>query len=178
MKRNINLVLAVTSFMTLSIVTWANQEHSINMVNDHATYYRDSIPSENITPVAETGLPQKLLVNFKRNFPGATNAQWTKTSTTFFVNFSMHGNTAMATFNTKGRFNYALIYGSAMDLPVAVQQMIHNKYASFTILSVKEIRTRNIINYKVVITDQKQYIDLHVTQDGQIQQAKQMTMPS
>jgi hypothetical protein len=178
MKRNINLILAVTSFMALTTVTWANPDHSMNTVQDHAYYYSDSIPSEDMTPIAATRLPQKLLANFKRNFPAATNSQWTSTNTTFFVNFTTNGNTAMATFNAKGKFNYALIYGSATDLPLSIPQMIHNNSASFTILSEKEIRTRRIINYKVVLTDQKQYIDLHVTQDGQIQQAKQMTISS
>jgi hypothetical protein len=178
MKRKINLVLAITSIMTVNMVTAAKPDHSINTVNNHATYYSDSLPSETITTIAATGLPQKLLANFKRNFPAATNSQWTRTSTTFFVNFSVNGNTAMAMFNTKGKLNYALINESATDLPLSIQQMIQKNYASYTILSVKKVRIPGIVNYKVLLTDHKQYIDLHVTQDGQIQQAKQMTMPS
>jgi hypothetical protein len=176
MTTKINLVLVVSLVITIHIATSAKPDHSMTTANKPTL--SDSTPSINTTTIAETVLPQKLLANFNRTFPAATNSKWTKTSATFFVNFTMNGNTAMATFNTKGKFNYALIYESAADLPLSIQQMIHKNYGSYTILSVTEIRTPGIINYKVILTDNKKYMDLKITQDGQVHEAKQVTMPS
>jgi hypothetical protein len=178
MTTKINLVLVVSSIITIHIATSAKTDNSMTTANKLMLHNSDSTPSSNTITVAEAALPQKLLANFNRNFPAATNSKWTKTSTTFFVNFIMNGNTATAAFNTKGKFNYALIYESATDLPLVILQMIHKNYGSYTIFSVTEIRTRGIINYKVVLTDNKKYMDLKITQDGQVQEAKQVIMPS
>jgi hypothetical protein len=177
MTTKINLVLVVTLLMAFNRATLANAGSSMT-INNLTSLNSDSTPVENITYITEGGLPKKLLTNFNRIFPAATNSKWTKTGVTFFVNFNTNGNTAMATFNTKGKLNYGLIYKNAADLPPAIQQMINKDYASYTIISVTEIRTPGIVNYKVVLSDQRQYIDLRLTQDGQIQQSKQVKMPS
>jgi hypothetical protein len=176
MTTKINLVLVVSLVIIIHIATSAKPDHSMTTANKPTP--GDSTPSINTTTLAEAVLPQKLLTNFNRKFPEATNSKWTKTNTTFFVNFTMNGNTAMATFNTKGKFNYALIYESATDLPLIILQMIQKNYGSYTILSVTEIRTPGIINYKVILTDNKKYMDLKITQDGQVHEAKQVLMPS
>jgi hypothetical protein len=179
MTTKINLVLAITFITTINTVTWAKPANAImTTVNNPTTLISDSTPVQNTNAITPAVLPKKLLTNFNRSFPEATNSKWTKTGTTFFVNFNMNGNTAMATFNTKGKLNYGLIYKKAVDLPSSIQQTINKNYASFTIISVTEIRIPGIVNYKVVLSDQQQYIDLRLTQDGQIQQSKQVKMPS
>ena len=178
MTTKINLVLVVPLVITMHIATSAKPDHSMTTANKTTLHYSDSTPSVNTISIAEAVLPQKLLVKFNRNFPGATNSKWTKTNTTFFVNFNMNGNIATAAFNTKGKFNYALIYKSAKDLPLYILQMINKNYGSYTIFSVTEIRTPGIINYKVILTDNKKYMDLKITQDGHVHEAKQVIIPS
>jgi hypothetical protein len=91
-------------------------------------------------------LPEKLILTFNKIFPSAVNAKWTTTRDAFFANFIIGEKPGMASFNKKGEFVYALIYGSEKDLSLSVQQDIRKNYPSFTIYKVIEI---NAWHYKL-----------------------------
>ncbi|HEV8285928.1 MAG TPA: hypothetical protein VGQ09_16565 [Chitinophagaceae bacterium] len=80
----------------------------------------------------------------------------------------------MASFNKKGEFVYALIYGSEKDLSVSVQQDIRKNYPSFTIYKVIEIKMPGTTSYQVVLQTASEYVDLRVSEDGQLQETKKV----
>jgi hypothetical protein len=119
-------------------------------------------------------LPEKLILTFNKIFPSAVNAKWTTTRDAFFANFIIGQKPGMASFNKKGEFVYALIYGSEKDLSVSVQQDIRKNYPSFTIYKVIEIKMPGTTSYQVVLQTASEYVDLRVSEDGQLQETKKV----
>ena len=81
----------------------------------------------------------------------------------------------MASFSKKGEFIYGLIYGKETDLSPSIQQGIRKKYSSSAVFKVIEIKMPGSINYEVILQNATQYIDLGISQDGQMQEVKRIT---
>jgi hypothetical protein len=173
MRTKINLLaLAAALIISGSLIAQAQTDKSVTSTNNAETNKDYSISPNNKT--VTTTLPEKLVLNFNRTFPFASNAKWTVTADAFFANFSIDEKPVMASFNKKDEFVYALIYGCQADLSVSIQQDIRKNYPSFTVYKVVEIKTPETVNYQVVLHNSTAYVDLQVSQDGEIQETKEL----
>ena len=173
MKPKINLIV-LTAIVIISVSSTASSQTntSIKLANNSGRNKDYSAATDSKTP---TGLPEKLITNFNHAFPSAVNAKWSATADAFFANFSIDEKPVMASFNKKGQFAYALIYGGVLDLSVNIRQEIQKKYSSFTIYKVVEIKTPATVNYQVILQNSAEFVDLRVSEDGQMQENKKVT---
>lgn len=119
-------------------------------------------------------LPEKLLHNFNRNFPSADNVKWTTSRKTFLANFISDEKTFATTFNKKGQFVHALIYGKEKDLPETIQSQLKKDFSSFTVFRVIEIKTPGNSYYQVILQNATQYMELSFSGEGKMQEMKKI----
>jgi|SRR6266536_852345 len=173
MKPKINLMV-LTAIVIISVNSTVNSQ-----TNTSIDWAKNSVSNKDYSSATDSkmpnNLPEKLITNFNHAFPSAPNVRWSTTVGAFLANFSINEKPVMASFNKKGQFVYALIYGGVLDLPATVRQEIQKNYSSFIIYKVVEIRKPEVVNYQVILQNSEKFIDLRVYEDGQIQETKKVT---
>ena len=167
-----NLLLTVVLIGTFHLTTNAqNSASPVVLTTQQEVNKTLSTPSEKSAAVA-IELPEKLLRNFTRNFPSADNVKWTSTPETFLANFVSDEKTFTTTFNKKGQFVHALIYGKEKDLPELIQRQLKKDFGAFIVFKVIEIKTPETNDYRVILQNANQYIELNMSGQGKVQEMK------
>jgi hypothetical protein len=112
-------------------------------------------PSENL--VSATDHSGKALANnrvidqFRKNFPGAVNESWVKTKEGFGVRFTSAGIAALVFLNRKGDVTGTIRYLTEKELPVDVRRQVKSTYYDYSIKDVKEVTYDGIVAYLVTV---------------------------
>jgi hypothetical protein len=168
MKSKINLLLLAT-VTTISFSAIGQTEVSITQKSELTS---GSADSKVITGTII--LPEKLMKNFTREFPTAHNPKWTTAEDAYFSSFTEGERSVSASFSKKGQFVYALIYGKGTDLPPSIQQGLKKDYPAATVYKVIEMRKPGFVGYQVILQNTKEYINLDISEEGHIQEAKRI----
>ena len=173
MKPRINLSLSTVILATALSLSAGAQTNTSLVLAKNTGVAGMSTDSKTIT--GTINLPGKLVGNFNKNFPMAQNAKWTVTGDAYLASFTDGGKLVNASFTRKGQFVYALIYAKATDLPDFIQHDIKKSYPSATVYKVVEMKKPGVVDYEVILQNATEYINLKITQDGQMQEEKRIT---
>src|SRR5262245_5773948 len=81
----------------------------------------------------EEAVSKEAVSNFKTQFMGATDANWTVGKNYYKVEFTMSEQKLFAYYNTEGDFIAATRYISSFQLPLNLQTGLKNNYSNFWI---------------------------------------------
>lgn len=130
-------------------------------------YPTTSVVKENVEPSASV-VNEKLLKNFKENFPNAEKVRWQESKDLFEVTFVEAGILTRITYDKSGEFNGSLRYYTEKYLPYYLINVVKGKYPQQKIYGVTELTNSSGIVYYVKLEGAKYWLNLVLTSDGGI----------
>lgn len=113
----------------------------------------------------EEAVSKQAVTNFKAQFKGASEANWTTGKNYYKVTFTMSDQKLFAYYNTEGDFIALTRYISSTQLPLNLQTSLKNDYSDLWITDLFEMADRNGTTYYVTLENADAKIVLQST-DG------------
>jgi hypothetical protein len=117
----------------------------------------------NFTPVASKFVKAKALREFRKDFPGVNDEQWSEADNGWLL---AHFNTpeirSTAYYDNHGNWQYTFNYYGEDQLPKDVRALVKSTYYDYTISGVQEIRLQEKIVYIVQLQDAKTWKKVRV----------------
>ena len=113
----------------------------------------------------EEAVSKQAVTNFKEQFKGATEANWTTAKNYYKVTFTLSDQKLFAYYNTEGDFIAVTRYISSLQLPMNLQTGLKNDYANFWISDLFEMADKETTTYYVTLENADAKIVLQST-DG------------
>lgn len=107
-------------------------------------------------------LQQKLA----EDFPSASNVQWYNDEKGYTAYFSTPQARVRVYYDKEQKFQYALKYYSAKDLPLNVLRTSAQKYPGFTIKNVTEMSTDESTRYELLMENETMFKKVMFYADG------------
>jgi len=119
-----------------------------------------AFPSRNVN--------EKLLQNFKENFPTAEQVVWKELPETYVVNFMDEGIRNAIIYDKEGTFISSTRYYLERNLPYYLLVNIKKKYPNKKIFGVTEISTTSEIAYYIKMEDAKVWTTIKMDSEGNL----------
>ena len=116
-----------------------------------------------------TATPETVTAAFVKDFTGASNVSWQKSSDFYFVDFTVNAKSISAAYNEKGELVGTSRRVSKDQLPLAVSMAIAKKFVGYeTEPSVLELTYEGQTNYYLNVIAEKQVLHLKADGNGEI----------
>jgi len=114
----------------------------------------------------EEAVSKQAVTNFKEQFKGATETNWTTGKNYYKVTFTMSDQKLFAYYNKEGDFIAVTRYISSLQLPLNLQTGLKNDYSKYWITDLFEMADKGGTTYYVTLENADAKIVLQST-DGQ-----------
>ena len=111
----------------------------------------------------------KLLQAFKQTFPDAEQVKWMEQEDKYTVNFKEKGIITKIEYDKEGNFMSSLRYYTEKNLPVNILCRLQKKYADKKVFGVTEMATETAVEYYIKLEDDKSWITVKSSVDGNMQ---------
>ncbi|PWT71989.1 MAG: hypothetical protein C5B59_16805 [Bacteroidetes bacterium] len=117
---------------------------------------------------ATKNVNEKLLQNFKENFPQAEQVYWKESPETYTVNFVENGIRSFIVYGKDGNFVSSTRYYQEKNLPYYLLINIRKKYPEKKIFGVVELSTIEAVDYYVKLEDAKVWTTIRMDSEGNL----------
>jgi hypothetical protein len=118
---------------------------------------------------AFAGTPNdKVLKIFNATFSSPQEVTWYDHETYYDVSFVQAGIRSNVKYDKEGNFLSSIRYYGEQNLPINIVCQLKKKYADKKIFGVTEITNADEVNYFVKLEDEKNWITVKVTGNGQM----------
>ncbi len=118
----------------------------------------------NQVAILETDFP-KVATAFSKLYRSAQSPVWFKDGKSLHVYFQYEGNKVWAAFTLKGGLIYAITDLTASSLPEIIKETVSDKYPSYIVADMKQIRTADITVYRVVLESSDEFIMIQADEE-------------
>lgn len=116
----------------------------------------------------------RALRDFQDRFNDAINVMWYSDDNGFISYFNKDGYSDRAFYNSKGRWQYSLIFYSEDKLPRDIRSAVKSVYFDFDIVIAEEVQTTDGMVYVVYMQDKSNIRILKVSRDGELKTMMEM----
>ena len=113
-----------------------------------------------------------ILLCFKRAFPQVEQVNWAMEGNYWVAGFKVDGKLSILYYNEDGEVVLSRRYYGADDLPLFIRARLYKRYTGKTVYGVTEITKGNMVNYSIVMQDEKRWYVIEASSDGVMQQVK------
>lgn len=110
----------------------------------------------------------KVLKIFNATFISPQEVTWYDHADYYDVSFVQAGIRSSVKYDKEGNFMSSIRYYGEQNLPINVVCQLKKKYASKKVYGVTEVTNSDIINYFVKLEDEKNWITVRVSGNGQM----------
>lgn len=112
---------------------------------------------------------EKVLKNFHTTFSKAQKVKWMEHKNYFDVSFVQSGILSNVRYEKDGTFLNCTRYYTEQQLPVNILCKLKDKYSDKKVFGVTEVTTQDNISYFVKMYDNKNWLGVKVSDDGQME---------
>jgi len=139
-----------------------------------AAHHTAAAPSSSTSAAEEIlSIPEIIKTNFVLLFPNATDAQWSISKKSIYVSFLNQGRKTNACFDAKGKLSYTITNCTSAQLPTEFTQMLSSTYDEYALFNAKEITSKGIIWYQIILENDTEFLTLYYSSEG-IEEGKRL----
>lgn len=110
---------------------------------------------------------EKVQNTFHQVFKQADNVNWYSTGNKYEAFFVMDNVKTHATIDSKGNLVQTVRYYTKENLPANIIYSVNKAYKDKTIFGVTEVSNHNGTNYRIVLKDENNYININANSQGE-----------
>lgn len=167
MKRLTNRLL-VSGAVALILATNLNAQNadlaSLNK-NDNKPSFSTSNNAPGMSSTELAASRPKLVDNFSKTFPGATNVAWTPLTEGHQVCFLISGKKTRAVYTSQDELSYSVMEYKAAELPAKLNSVLKANYSDYAVFSALEVKACQGSCYNLVLENKSGFVNLKVDGD-------------